>query len=120
MVNLCLKPEPRENVPEGKKILNSLLAQKIKSMGNDLYQFIPRMCANGSKQDKGIDFDHSWSPTIDAGGCRMTLMYAAVFHLMLAMIDVVNCFQNTLQVGHGRLIITAPSYYLSWFRKKYP
>ena len=36
------------------------------------------------------------------------------------MIDVVNCFQNTLQAEHERLIITAPPYYLSWFQKNYP
>ena len=76
------------------------------------------MCANDSKEERGIDFNHSWSPTIGAGACRMTLMYVAVFCLTLAMIDVVNCFQNTLQEEHECLVITAPPYYLRWFHKK--
>ena len=78
-------------------------------------KFILCMCINGHKEEKEIDFDHSWSPTIGAVACCMTLIYDAIFRLTLAVIDVVNCFQNTLQEEHEHLIITAPPYYLGWF-----
>ena len=78
------------------------------------------MCANGSKQERGIDVNHSLSPTIVTGACCMTLMHAAVFCLTFAIIDVVNCFQNTLQEEHECFVSTAPPYYLGWFCKKYP
>ena len=78
------------------------------------------MCANGSRQERGIDFDHSWYLTISSGSCCMTLLYDAVFRLTLAMIDVVNCSQNTLQEDHERFVVTVPPYYLGWFRKRSP
>ena len=63
------------------------------------------MCANSSKQGRGIDFDHSWSSIIGAGTYRMTIMYTDVFRLMLAVIGMVNCIQNTRQEEHERLVI---------------
>ena len=47
-------------------------------------------------------------------------MYATVFHLTLAMIDVANCFQKILQEEYECLVITEPPYYLGWVPKKYP
>ena len=78
------------------------------------------MCANGSKQQKGIDFDFSWSPVIGAKAFRMTLSWAAVKRLTLAIMDVVNCFQSTLIPEEERIVVTLPSFYMDWFKKEYP
>ena len=53
------------------------------------------MCANGSRQVKGVDFDFSWSPTVSASGLRLTLMAVSVFDLTIGTLDAVNCFQST-------------------------
>ena len=120
VLGLCAVPAPRELVPSDKKVLQSILATKIKPKGNDIFEFVTRMCANGSSQVKSVDFDHSWSPTVGAGALRMTLMFAATHRLILAVIDVVNCFQTTLVEDDERLIITCPPFYLSWFKRNYP
>ena len=123
-LGLCTIPAPRESVPPDKKVLQSILATKIKVKGNDLYEFVTCMCANGSSQIKSIDFDHSdchsWSPTVGAGALRMTIMFAASNRLILTAIDVVNCFQTTLVEDHEHLIINCPPFYIPWFTHNYP
>jgi hypothetical protein len=75
------------------------------------------MCANGSRQQQGIDYEFSYSPT--AGGASI-LCHSACLRLTLAIIDVVNCFQSTLLLQEERLIITMPPLYKKWFQSKYP
>ena len=47
-IGLFSSPTPRENVPADKKVLPAVLAPKIKSHGDDLYEFVARLCANGA------------------------------------------------------------------------
>ena len=101
-----LQPIPQEQVPKDKTILQPILAPKVKSHGNNLYEFILRMCANGSKQIKGIDFDYSWLPVVGASALQMTLLWAAVDLLCLAILDIENCFQNTLVAAEDSIRFT--------------
>ena len=78
------------------------------------------MCANGSKQVKGIDFDSLWSPVVGACALRMTLLYTAVERLCLAILDIENCFQNTLVEPEDRVVVTCRNFYMEWFCRKYP
>ena len=119
-INLCSAPEPIENVPPDRKVLPVVLAPKIKVRGDKLYEFVTRMCANGSSQEQGVDFEHSWSPTISAIALRLTLFLAAYLGLQLAILDIVNCFQHTLLEEKDCLIIHAPYGYLRWFRHNFP
>ena len=119
-ISLCSRPEPRENVPKDTKVLSTVLAPKIKKKGDDLYEFSLRMCANGSSQQKGIDFDFSWSPTVGASGLRLTLMAASAFSLTIGSLDAVNCFQSTNREPSKRLTIHTPPFYMSWFKKEFP
>ena len=89
---------------------------KTKKRGDDLYEFTLRMCANGSGQQKGVDYDHSWSPTVGASGFRLTLMFAATHDLTIGTLDAVNCFQSTNRKPSKRLTIHTPPYYMSWFK----
>ena len=111
---------PIENVPPGKKILRSIMSTKVKKKGPTLYQLVARMCADGSGQEKGIDYEFSYMPTSGAPPIRITLSLAASHDLILAIIDVVNCFQSTLIPEDERLIITMPPLYRKWFQKTYP
>ena len=119
-INLCSRPEPRESVPSDVKVLSTVLAPKIKKKGSNLYEFTLRMCANGSRQVKGVDFDFSWSPTVSASGLRLTLMAASVFDLTIGTLDAVNCFQSTNREPSKRLTIHTPPFYMSWFKKEFP
>lgn len=119
-VRLVAQPTPKENVPEGRKILPAVMSTKIKKKGENIYQFVARMCANGSKQQQGIDYEFSYSPTAGMAPIRITLSTAAALDFVLAVIDVVNCFQSTLVPPEKRLIISMPPFYRTWFEDKYP
>lgn len=119
-INLCTQPTPIEDVPKDTKILRTVMSTKVKKKGENLYQFIARMCADGSGQEKGIDFEFSFSATTSAPAVRITLTYAAAFGLTLAIIDVVNAFQSTMLKHADRLTIAMPPFYKQWFEKKYP
>ena len=119
-VHLVAQPTPIENVPKDRKVLPAVMSTKVKKKGQDLYQLVTRMCANGSKQQQGIDYEFSYSPTAGGASIRITLCLSASWRLTLAIIDVVNCFQSTLLPQEERLIITMPPLYKKWFQSKYP
>jgi hypothetical protein len=119
-VRLVAQPTPIENVPKDRKVLPVVMSTKVKSKGSDLYQLITRMCANGSKQQQGIDYEFSYSPTAGVASIRLTLCLAASFGWIIAIIDIVNCFQSTMIPPEERLLISMPPLYLTWFREKYP
>eukprot|EP00956_Cyclotella_meneghiniana_P008309 scaffold11091_cov47-Cyclotella_meneghiniana.AAC.1 len=119
-VRLLAMPTPIENLPEGKKVLPAVMSTRIKKKGDNIYQFIARMCANGSKQQQGIHYEFSYSPTAGMAPIRITLCTAAVFDWIVAVIDVVNCFQSTMVPPEDRLVISMPPFYRKWFQEKYP
>ena len=119
-VGLFSQPIPRELVPKDKKVLQTVLATKVKKVGEMTWEYVTRMCANGSTMQKGEDFEYSWAPTIGAPPLRLTMMLASANRLTLAIMDVENCFQNTLLEEKHRVIVTMPPLYLDWFRKEYP
>ena len=96
------------------------MAPSVKKCGDNLYEFVLRMCANGSGQEKGVDFDFSWSPAVGASGFRMALMFATVHELEIGTLDAVNCFQSTNRAPEQRLVIHTPPFYMGWFRKQFP
>ena len=114
-VRLVAQPTPIENVPEDKKVLRTVISTKVKKKGPSLYQLVARMCADGSRQEKGIDFQFSYSPTAGAAPIRITTSIAASRGWTLAIIDVVNCFQSTLIPAEERVIISMPPLYKQWF-----
>ena len=113
-------PIPTQDLPEGITILSSLLSPTIKQRGVDLWELCLRHCANGSKQKKGIDFDFSYSPTASAGSVKSTIAVAAMKNLILALLDVENCFQTTLVPKDRRIVMHAPPFWLDWYRRTFP
>ena len=47
-------------------------------------------------------------------------MYAAFIRLTFALLDVTNCFQNTLIPAKDRACVTLPNFYMEWFKREYP
>ena len=57
-VSLLSSTIPIKYLPEGTKVLRSLIAPSIKEGEcSDAWKFVARHCANGSSQIKVIDFD---------------------------------------------------------------
>ena len=69
-------------------------------------------------QGKGFNF--SASPTASYLCLRTMLAKAVVYRLLLANMDVTNCFQNTMIPLYKRSWINAPVRYLQWFKNRYP
>ena len=119
-IKLVSQPMPLEEVPYGTKIHRPVISTKVKKKGDTLFQLVARMCADGSKQEQGIDFEYSYSPTAGAAAVRALLAIAASYSWLLSAMDVTNCFQSTIIPEEELLTIHAPPNYLHWFKNKYP
>ena len=61
-VSLISSPIPIKSIPEGKKVIHSLISPSIKEGDcSDAWKFVAHHCANGSYKIKGIGFDKSYS-----------------------------------------------------------
>ena len=115
-VQLYSAPLPLEQVPKDIKILPSIIACTVKPYGEDTYKFNTRHCVNGNGQEKGIDFESSYSPTASASSVRFQLCYSVIHKLLFGLADVDNCFQNTLIPLAKRLAAHAPPKFMEWYR----
>ena len=111
-ISLLSAPIPIKYLPEGTKILQSLIAPSIKE--GDCYdacKFVARHCANGSSQIKGIDFDQSYSPVAHADSFRINIAIASIHRINARILDVSNEFQNKNVPIHERVCVSPPPYY---------
>ena len=71
-VKLLLSITPIKYLPDGTKVLHSLIDISIKE-GNcyDAWKFVPCHCANGGSNIQGVDFDQSYSPVAHADSFRI-------------------------------------------------
>ena len=54
---------PIKYLPDGTKVLHSVIAQIIKEgYYSDAWEFVAHQCANGISKIQGVDFDHSYGP----------------------------------------------------------
>ena len=86
----------------------------------DTYNLKLRLAVDGSLQQKGVDYDHAWSPTSSALAFRTTIMWAANQRLTLAVLDIENCFQNTIIEKEKRIFMHLPPLYMTWLKHYYP
>ena len=109
--------------PKGVTILDTVLALRNKlDEYNRLDERKVRMCANGSQQSQGIDYDEAYAPAILSITIRVEI--ALCNHLGLPMwhIDVSNAFQSTpapLAAGQVIYIRCFPEYLL-WLETQHP
>ena len=123
-VGLLSVPIPANELPVGATVLRAVSAFKIKNtMQPNIYDFYFRMCADGSKQVKGIHFDESHSPTPSTWTILTSLAISAAFGLVAYTIDVDNAFQNTPRYPTQNtkpVFLTCPPLYLHWFKQRFP
>jgi hypothetical protein len=115
-LSIYSRPIPFQDLPDSVKVLNSVLATKIKQIGEDLWELCVRHCADGSKQKRGEDFDYSFSPTASAGSVKGSISLAALNRIELALLDVENCFQTMLVPIEQQIVMSAPMFWLEWFQ----
>jgi len=123
-VGLLSIPIPATEVPPDTIILRAVSAFKIKKTSHaNIYDFYFRMCADGSKQIKGLHFNESHSPTPAIWAILTCTCIASAFSLNAYTIDIDNAFQNTPRYPTKNMIpifITCPPLYLHWFKSRFP
>ena len=114
--SLISAPIPIKYLPEGKKVIHSLIDPRIKE-GNcsDAWKFVARPYTNGSYHIKGIYFDHYYSPVVHADYFRIKAAIAAMHRLNAKILDVSNEFQNTYVTNNKIVCVSQPHYYIYWF-----
>ncbi len=114
-------PFPCKEVPDRVTILRSMLAPKVKDQGDGFFQFVAWHCLDGSRQVKGTDYEHTFSPTANPATVKLILALASSWHLLLGLLNVSNCFQS---VQHDRIedrrVASCPPFFMEWFKMKYP
>jgi len=123
-VGLLSIPIPQDEVPEDTIILRAVSAFKIKKTSQpNVFDFYFRMCADGSKQIKGLHFNESHSPTPAIWTILTCTCVAAALSLTAYTIDIDNAFQNTPRYptkDTKPIFITCPPLYLPWFKSRFP
>ena len=93
--SLISAPVPIKSLPEGTKVLRSLIVPSIEE-GNfsDAWEIVVRHCENGSSQIKSIDIDQSYSPVAHSESFKINVAIASMHRLTDSILDVSNTFQN--------------------------
>jgi hypothetical protein len=81
------------------------------------------MCANGSKQIQGLDYDESYAPAILGTTLRVQIALSVMLGLLLWHMDVYNAFQSTpapVVEGGKRIGLRCFPEYLMWLKEKHP
>ena len=79
------------------RFIRYVLTPAIKTFSDNIYCYFPIHCANGGPQVKGIDFDQSSFPFLAAPTVRMIVAISDTYHIIIAIVDVTNAFQNNLK-----------------------
>ena len=94
-VRLLSDTIPIKSLPEGTKVLCSLIAPSIKGGDcSDAWKFVTRHFADGSYQIKGIDFDQSYIPVAHADSLIIKITNAYMHRLTANILDFSDAFQN--------------------------
>jgi hypothetical protein len=80
------------------------------------------MCANGSKQIQGLDYDESYAPAVLGTTLHIQIALSVMLGLPLWHMDISNAFQSTpAPVVEGKRIwLRYFPEYLIWLKEKHP
>ena len=108
-------PFPSVELPKGVNVFGVLLVPEVKATDvPGVWQLRVRECVVGTPQKKTIDFDNSYSPTVDALAVKITISFCATLGYHIGIIDVKNAFQNTISRESQRIYVRVPPTYLEW------
>lgn len=108
-------------LPEKYKIYQPIMTPKVKTdyRRPNYYNLKMRMYQNGSV-DAEDKFINKFSPTVLGDSLWFTVGVSAYYNLILLMIDVVNCFQNTMRGPTDPVYMSLPPYCRQWFENRHP
>ena len=104
-------------------ILPCVLALRNKlDAQNHLDERKVRMCADGSKQIQGLDYDESYAPAILSTTLRVQIALSVMLGLPMWHMDVSNAFQSTPApiVEGKRIWLRCFPEYLMWLKERHP
>jgi hypothetical protein len=80
------------------------------------------MCADGSKQMQGLDYDQSYAPAILGTTIRIQIALSVILGLLMWYMDTSNAFQRTPApiVEGKRIWLRCFPEYLDWLQEKLP
>ena len=82
-----------KDLPPETKLLNAIWSYRRKRQPDGtLLKYKARLCADGSKQKKGIDFTDSFAPVVAWSTVRLVLIMAALLGLKSRQIDFTQAF----------------------------
>lgn len=92
----CYTELQRHQVPEGANIIGFTWVFKVKKNGDGtVARFKARICCDGSRQKRGIDFDETFAPVANATTIRLVLAVATHKQLKLRQYDIKLAFVST-------------------------
>jgi hypothetical protein len=85
----------RSDLPEGASILNSIWSYRRKRRPDGtLLKYKTRICADGSMQQQGRDYNESYAPVVQWSSVRLCLVLAMMLNLPTEQIDFLQAFCN--------------------------
>ena len=114
------KPFLKSSLIGTHKIFRSLLVLEVKTTDvPSIWQLKIRHAIVGTPQEKYIDFEDSYAPTVDPSTVRVQICFTCHHKYTLGIIDVKNAFQNTIAPSTSRLYCSLPPTYIEWLSKVY-
>lgn len=120
-VSLCSIPFDSKDLSPDTKIYRPVLVPQVKTNDDqkNSYKLKIRMCVNG-KEDAKIKALIKYAPTCLGDSLRFTVAVCAFFSLWVSVLDIVNCFQNTMRDLDDEIFMYLPPHYRQWFKLRYP
>ena len=82
-----------KDLPKGTKMLRSVWSYRRKRNAFGLiYKHKARICADGSRQEKGIDYVENYAPVVGWSTVRLALTIAAILDLNMRQMDFTQAF----------------------------
>jgi len=82
-------------VPKGKSIITTKWIFSVKKDSNNkIYKYKARLVAKGFRQKYGIDFELTYSPTLNIDGLKFIIALAAKFQWNIFQLDIKSVYLN--------------------------
>jgi hypothetical protein len=112
-------PFPKDELPVGSNVFRSTLVPEIKTTDvPGVFELRVRECTIGTPQQKGIDFDNSYSPVAENTTIRVMIAVCAALQYTFGILDVKNAFQTTITKAKDRIYVNMPPLYREWLRSQ--
>ena len=108
------KEVPRSVVPTGQRVLRAVWSHRRKTTpSGEIYKHRSRVCADGSRQQYGIDYTDTYAPVISWTTVRILLILAVLLNLKTRQVDYVQAFPQATLPKEDNIFMEIPDGYTS-------